>query len=123
MGLFDTLNKKASAETLKQFEALLLPGEGIQEFNQTFHSPDSFVVTDRRLILKDFDFDWGDSKAATFSVALGKITSLSMTSDAVGLVKKHKVGVHVGGLTIKLTFFKKEDCTAAYMLLTGLIYG
>ena len=118
MGLFDKMNEKADAKMLEFVKTLLLPEEEISHFIRTVN--DFIALTNKRLILCDYDFEWGDSKTALFTVPVKNVTAVSMINPLFGL-RKFKVGVHVGSLTIKLTFFKEEDAKKCWMLLNGLI--
>lgn len=119
MGLFDRMNEKADAKMLEYVKTILLPNEEVKEFMRTVN--DFIAITDRRLILGDHDFDWGDSKNAIFTVPIKNVTSVSITNPLFDLVKKYKVGVHVGSLTIKITFYKDEDAKRCWMLINSLI--
>lgn len=119
MGFFDKMNDKADAKTLDYVKSILLPGEEVKEFMRTVN--DFVAITNQRFILCDHDFDWGDTKNAIFSVPKSKVTATSIVNPLFGLVKKYKVGVHVGSLTVKLTFYKEEDAKKCWMLINSII--
>lgn len=119
MGFFDKMNEKADAKMLDFVKSILLPEEEVQEFMRTIN--DFIAVTNRRLIVCDNDFDWGDSKNAVFTVPKKNVTACSMVSPLAGLVRKFKVGIHVGSLTITLTFLKEEEAKKCWMLLNSII--
>jgi Bacterial PH domain len=119
MGLFDNFKQKADAKAQAYIESILLPGETIKELITT--GADFMAITEKRLILCDQDFDWGDSKQAVFSLPINKIIGVSVSNPISGVFKKFRVAVHAGGVTARMTFLKEDEARKAFIVLNSII--
>lgn len=124
MGFFDSFTKEGrDAAALKEFQEFLIEGEEIKYFSSAI--VESYVITNHRILVKDLNFKLDDSQSAIFSIEPSKITALSVSNKLFtsGLTaKKYHLGIHVGGLTVSISFKDREECQSAYKVLSSLVY-
>lgn len=120
MGLFDKVTASIEADKKMQLEELLLQGEELKKF--VMGMGDFVAVTDKRIIMLDQDFNWGEMKQAIVSIKPETVTAVSMVNPTVGTIRKFKVAVFAGGVKAEATFGNKEACTECYKILNTLIF-
>ena len=116
MGFFDKLTESASTTFNKEVEALLLPGEAVEESIKLVS--DYFVFTSKRIIFVDAKFM--SSKRAVISIPYSKISEVAMSTGGM-MSFSQEIAIQVGSVQHEVKLYDPKQSITLYNKIVAKI--